>query len=114
MASYSPVFSQPFVLYTSGTPNTEFEVPENYTAVVREVDLYSGVGGDKLLVYVNAGGGGPAVTFCSIEAIGIQSCAQWTGRVVAIGGSTIVAEVGGLTTGAQFYIGGYLLRNTLS
>lgn len=114
MPSYSPVFSSQLLLWTSSTPNLSFEVPAGFTAVVRDVQAYSLAGGTGLRVFLQSGGVGPPVYVASLQAIGENVSAQWQGRVVAYAGDTINLDVAELGADDTVYVGGYLLRNTLT
>jgi hypothetical protein len=114
VASYSPVFSSQFILHNESVPNDSFEVPAGFTAVIREVDLYSVAGESTLYLFIKNSDAAPGVTFTTLTVAGINQTAQWTGRVVVPAGGSIVAETASLGTEDQFYVGGYLLRNTLT
>lgn len=112
--SYSPVFSQGFIYYSSSTPNTEFDVPVGFTAVVREIDVYTEVGGIDANAAVRSSPEAPWVYFAGLDGIAINGSAQWTGRVVVPGGGSIGLGVGQLGVNDTAYCGGYLLRNVVS
>lgn len=110
---YSPVYSTAFVQYTDSAPNLTFDVPEGYTAIVREIDLYYEASFIAAAGYVADGPGAPLNLFVYLEGEGVLGSKQWTGRVVAPGGGVI-----GITTSSEGYIvsayvGGYLLKNTV-
>jgi hypothetical protein len=113
--AYSPVYSAPFVLgnTSDGTP-PNFLVPTGFTAVIREIDLYTEAGGSKLQVGMYGAGADSVVYFAVLEAIGLNTTTQWRGHVVALADYTITPYVGGLSTNDCVYIGGYLLRNVLT
>jgi hypothetical protein len=50
----------------------------------------------------------------SLKSVEIATCAYWTGRVVVPGGGQIFILWSELGTSPQFYVGGYLIRNTLT
>lgn len=111
MPSYSPVFSQGFIYYTQSTPNTEFAVPAGFTAVVREFDVWEEAGEAVAWMGVQLSGEAPFVNVASLEPAGVNSSAQWTGRVVVPAGGNIGIAIGELGASDTAYVGGYLLRN---
>lgn len=114
MASYSPVFSQDFINWTgSGTPSL-FDVPGGFTAVVREFDIFTQLGEVVAYLAKANGPGAEYVTFATLSAFAIYASAQWTGRVVVPGGGSIQLNTGALGDEDNAYVGGYLLRNTLT
>jgi len=112
--SYSPVFSSQFISYTDAAPNTSFDVPTGFTAVVRDITAYATLAATELLVQYGNGEDAPLVSFAQLTLGGISAYAQWTGRVVVPAGGTIELDAGSLVSGLEIYVGGYLLRNTLS
>lgn len=114
MPSYSPVFSSGLIYYTGATPNTAFEVPAGFTAVVRDVSVYSGVGEVNLSLYVQLSDADPAVYVIGLNTTGANVSAHWEGRIVVGAGGTITIDIGELGYYDGAYVGGYLLRNSLS
>lgn len=114
MPSYSPVFSAPFILYTDGTPNNSFLVPEGFTAVVREVDVTTELGASAFVVYTADSEEAPGVAFVYLTTEGALQSQHWEGRVVVPGEGFIGLGQYTLGVGATAYVGGYLLRNTLT
>lgn len=111
MASYSPVFSSQFILYSDATPNSSFIVPTGFTAVVRDFTAYANVSGTLCNLLIGDSSLAPDVTVASLELVGIASYGQWIGRVVVPENGIIEIYSGSLVTGLQVYVGGYLLRN---
>lgn len=114
MPSYSPVFSAQFINYGASTPNTEFEVPSGFTAVVRDVSAFAQAGATVFDVRYQNDEDSPSIVFWGGNPIGIWVPSQWQGRVV-------VPELGIISLGVESvdesftcYVGGYLLRNTLT
>lgn len=114
MPSYSPVFSTQFIVYTDETPNESFEVPEGFTAVVRDITLWVGVGGHYATVGFGNSVDAPIAWFAYLSEVTIANTAQWQGRVVVPGGGYINLDTGGLSYEDSVYVGGYLLRNNLT
>jgi hypothetical protein len=112
--SYSPVFSAPFLIYTDAAPNYTFEVPTAYTAVIRDFNVFCEVGGVAASVYIQDSEDAPACTVAFLQAEGALSYEQWQGRVVVPGGGLINLYVSSIDLETSAYVGGYLLRNTLS
>lgn len=114
MPSYSPVFSQGFLYYTEATPNTSFDVPDGYTAVIREFDAFAGLAAVACSFSVQLSSLAPYIAIATIYVAGIAESAQWRGRVVVPGGGIINISQATLGVDCYMYLGGYLLRNTLS
>jgi len=112
--SYSPVFSAAFIQYTASTPNSEFEVPAGFTAVVRQVSAYQDIGGYDLGVFLQDDADAPTLQFVSLKDVDIATCTYWEGRIVVPETGIISILWSELGATPQFYVGGYLLRNTLS
>lgn len=111
MASYSPVFSAAFVIYTDGAPNTQFDVPAGFTAVVRDVEATTELGASAFSAYFGDSLIAPGVVFAYLTTEGALQSVHWEGRVVVPGGGFIGLGQYTLGVGATAYIGGYLLRN---
>jgi hypothetical protein len=73
--SYSPVFSAAFIQYTSATPNSTFEVPAGFTAVVRQVTAYQDIGGYDLGVFLQDSDIAPTLQFVSFNDVAIANVA---------------------------------------
>lgn len=112
--SYSPVFSTQFIVYVDAAPNLSYEVPAGFTAVVRDVTFYATIAGTLCQVTIQDSGAAPVVTVVSEELAGLGAYEQWTGRVVVPEGGFIGLVLGSLAAGINAYVGGYLLRNTLT
>lgn len=114
MPSYSPVFSTGFLFSTDDTPNQLFEIPTGFTAVVRDVTCTCLVGGVYMEAYVYAAGApeGCIFTLCTLD--GVASAFQWQGRVAIAAPGFIGFNQSAFDLGTSVYIGGYLLRNTLT
>lgn len=114
MPSYSPVYSVPFVYYTDTYPNTEFEVPAGYTAVVRQWSAYLEAGGVVVQIQLFNADGALATVFDTQTAEGIVQQLQGRGHWVAPAGYVIKFYSPSIGSGVAGYVGGYLLRNTLT
>lgn len=114
MPSYPPVYSVPFVIYTPDTPNTSFAVPEGYTAIVRDMDVYQNVG--DYIAYLGLGLSEVApIAYCvGVASSGFGNYAQWRGRIVVPGGGFVYFALSEIGSSVAGYVGGYLLRNTLT
>jgi hypothetical protein len=112
--SYSPVFSSQFILYTDPAPNTEFDVPSGFTAVIRDFTFYTSVGDTVSQLAIQDSGSAPQVVCAQLSGTGVNSYAQWQGRVVVPAGGIITLYPGEVGFDQQMYVGGYLLRNTLT
>lgn len=114
MPSYSPVFSQPFIEYTSETPNREFLVPAGFTAVVRDVEYFTEIGDTLAWMISGAEGAGFGTIFAAFNTLAIFASNHWEGRVVAPEGYLLTMTAEGIDDTFTGYCGGYLLRNTLT
>lgn len=114
MPSYSPVFSSQFIVYTDATPNTLFEVPSGFTAVVRDFTAFATASLTLVQLSISDSTGAPECTFASLNLTGLEIAQQWTGRVVVPENGFIVLTAGTLRANLQAYVGGYLLRNNLA
>jgi hypothetical protein len=88
-------------------------VPEGFTAVVRQVTSYQDIGPYDLGVFFRVSLGADSIQFVALQAVSAASTAEWQGRVVVPGGGQIFILYSALGSTPQFYVGGYLLRNTL-
>lgn len=111
MSGYSPVFSSQFIVNTQDAPNYAFEVPEGFTAVVRDVTIWTEVGAEACTVGFQNSDAAPVCWFVWLQAVGVGTSNLWQGRVVVPGGGTIVLDEGGISYTTAVYVGGYLLRN---
>lgn len=114
MPSYSPVFSQGFIYYTEAAPNQNFDVPAGFTAVVRDISVSCEAGASVFNLVTYNGDGAPGVTEVYLEVTGALVSAHWEGRIVVPGGGTIYLGQYTLGVDGAAYVGGYLLRNSLS
>lgn len=110
-SQYSPVFSSPFVQYTSASPNSSFIVPDGFTAVVRQISGNQDVGDYIVWVSIQDSIAAPQLTIWQETAVG--AFVNWAaeGRWVVPQGGVIVVHTTALGTSPSFYVGGYLLRN---
>ena len=111
--SYSPVFSAPFIQAIPATPNTSFEVPPGFTAVVRQFTLATTAGACLASLYFQDDEVAPPITIAYLETAGIGQSDAWEGRVVVPAGGFIAVYINDLSTGANVYAGGYLLQNVV-
>jgi len=112
--SYSPVFSAPLIQYTTAAPNTSFEVPEGFTAVVRQVTVLVTVGALSGGLFVADDVDAPPLWLDYWNELGVLAIHHQEGRWVCPGGSTLFIVLSELSYLASCYVGGYLLRNSLS
>lgn len=114
MPSFSPVFSAPLIEYTPSTPNTQFEVPPGFTAVVRQVSCFQDIGGWILTILFQDSMAAPALTVVQLGASVFLNYAAQEGRWVIGEGGIITASLDSLGSATSIYVGGYLLRNVLT
>jgi hypothetical protein len=112
--SYSNVFSVPFIEYADSAPNYTFDVPEGFTAVIRDIHAFCQVGGVSYAVVTQNTGGAPLI-YCHYATLtGLFSEDHWEGRHVVPGGGSATLEITSVDLLTTVYVGGYLLRNTLA
>jgi hypothetical protein len=111
VANYSPVFSAAFIVQQPSASNTHFEVPPGFTAVVRDFTVACLYGGTLTSLYIQDSSVAPAVTIAYLEVAGVGQSAQWQGRIVVPENGFISVYIADLSSGANTYVGGYLLRN---
>lgn len=114
MPSYSPVYSAPFINYTPSTPNNAFEVPTGFTAVVRQISVAQEIAISYAYLDFQDSGAAPSYTVWLGEPAGIPTYVAQEGRWVLNEGGIMTLSVVTLGTATSIYVGGYLLRNTLS
>jgi hypothetical protein len=106
-----PVWSTQFIVYTESTPNTQFDVPAGYTAVIRQLTFFASVAGMGWEFAINNTLGAPLCIIAGNADLGLQVADQVEGRWVVPEGGTMELFFSGLSSGANFYAGGYLLPN---
>ena len=111
--AYSPVYSAQFINYTDSSPNTLFDVPSGYTAVVRDIGFWCGGGESLIVVYFGNSPLAPEVTIAGTTQFGVNTLYHWSGRCVVPGGGVIGLYQQTLGVGATAYVHGYLLANTI-
>lgn len=114
MPSYSPVFSAAFIEYTPETRGNTFLVPAGFTAVVRECSCFQDIGAFLYTVDIQNDLAAPALTVFAVVQTGVVNYVRGEGRWVVPGGGQITAEVDTYGDDCNMYVGGYLLRNSLS
>lgn len=114
MPSYSPVFSAAFITYTPSTPNNSFEVPTGYTAVVRQISCAQNIGGWYFELIFQDSTEAPGYTVALAESADVINYATLEGRWVLGSGGVMTLDLSELGSAVSAYVGGYLLRNTLS
>lgn len=104
-----PVYSQQFLAYTDSSPETEFEVPSGYVAVIRQCTAVVTAALTFCQVGIQDSGAAPVCYVWSVELAGLLVSAAFEGRVVVPAGGIISINLGSLSAGASVYVGGYLL-----
>jgi hypothetical protein len=112
--SYSPVYSAAFVEYTDASPNTSFEVPSGYTAIVRQFSVYAELAAVNVQLASQDSETGTYVVLAAAVLASFPAQQQLYGRWVVPEGLTIALLGGEVGTGLNVYIGGYLLTNVVS
>jgi hypothetical protein len=111
VASYSPVYSAQFLVYTDSTPNTSYDVPAGMTAVIRDYTHQTNFGVANSQLAIGNSLEAPACVVAELAPDGEGAYAQWTGRIVVPGGGFIELFISSIDVGNSLYVGGYLLRN---
>lgn len=114
MPSYSPVFSSQFILYTDAAPNYVFDVPAGFTAVVRDFSAFTELGGLVTALNIQDSEAAPAIVCCYLGGFGAPEYQHIEGRWVVPGGGIMTLYVSSVSLATSVYVGGYLLRNTLT
>jgi len=112
--SYSPVFSSQFIVYTSETPNLSYLVPTGFTAVVRDMEVTQNIGSFFTTVGFQNSPEAPECYCVTVEAVGAANSASWHGRIVVPAGGLVLVNFSEVGDFPFCYVGGYLLRNTLT
>lgn len=106
-----PVYSAQFIVYTPETPNTSFEVPAGYTAVVRDAQCTQNIGGFQWNLYFQNSEAAPACFFQVLTDVGVYETATFRGRIVVPAGGIITSQLSSVGSGCWVYVGGYLLTD---
>lgn len=101
------------VQYTSSTPNSSFEVPAGYTAVVRQWSCYQDIGGFIFYVVIYDSEDAPGITVVGAAQTGVVNFVSGEGRWVVPAGGFVNIGFSELGDNVQAYVGGYLLTNVL-
>lgn len=113
MASYNPVFSSQFILGSSTDGYPSFDVPDGYTAVVRDFSIWAPAAIAFVLLEIQNSGAAAAITAAALQIAAFAGYSQWQGRVVVPGGGIISITRTSVGDSPDVYVGGYLLANTL-
>jgi hypothetical protein len=106
-----PVFSSQFIVYTDAAPNTSYEVPDGFVAVIRDFTLFTSIGATGAQLSIQNSATASSCVVAWLAAAGLEDYHQWTGRVVVPSGGFITLDVVSAGEGANSYVGGYLLRS---
>jgi hypothetical protein len=112
--AFSPVYSAAFIEYTPETPNQQFLVPPGFTAVVRQCSCYQNIGAFLFYCEIQNSEDAPALVFFAGHQEGDVNYVSGQGRWVCPENGVITAAVDTIGTTISMYVGGYLLRNTLT
>lgn len=107
-----PVYSAQFINYSGSTPNTQYEVPAGFTAVVREIDYTVAAADTALGVYFANSPDAPTIWIDARTIAAVLQSEQWTGRVVVPAGGLITLDAIDVGDTVTVYVGGYLLGNS--
>lgn len=107
-----PVFSSAFIEYTPSTPNTSFEVPEGFVAVVRQISAAQDIGDWLLQVAISNSLAAPELVIAILAQVGDVNYVAQEGRWVVPPGGTVDVALSAIGSSTWIYVGGYLLRDT--
>lgn len=110
--TYNPVYSTGFIYFIDATPNTLFDVPEGYTADVRQFLVTTEAAVGSVALQVANGAGAPYITCVYLNVGGGVQSESWEGRIVVPGGGSIQIIGAALGLTLCVYVGGYLLTNS--
>jgi len=108
---YPGVYSTVFIEYTDATPNTQFEVPSGYVAVVRQFSIWATLAEVNVTLVNQNPATGNYVVLAGVITAGFPAGEQQSGRWVVPPGNIIALLGGAVGTGLNAYIGGYLLAS---
>lgn len=105
------VYSQAFIEYTHETPNNVFDVPEGFTAVIRQISTFQEIGGYSFQVVIQNSDEAPGLYIWSITGVSALESQATEGRWVVPSEGVIQVLASTVGSTPSFYVGGYLLRN---
>lgn len=82
--------------------------------MVRDFSMWTAEGAAIAQLLVQNSGAAPAITMAAVSTLGVATYDQWQGRVVVPAGGILSVTISELSSGPDVYVGGYLLRNTLT
>lgn len=106
-----PVYSAQFILASDVSALPSFEVPDGYTAVIRDFTLYSSLGAAGAYLIIQNTVSAPQIVVAVIKLTGVEESGLFQGRIVVPEHGIISLETDTLGSGAEIYVGGYLLLN---
>jgi len=112
--SYSPVYSSQFIVHTGTAPNSQFEVPAGFTAVIRQITVASFAAAVEWDVTIQNDASAPACAIAVGTLAAIAEATQQQLHVVVPAAGFIIFN--NLTVGdnCNAYVGGYLLTNVVA
>lgn len=105
------VYSQQFILYGPETGATAFDVPEGFTAVVRELSVYQEIGAYDVSFTINDSPEAPLTVVWSAHDVGVLTQQNIHGRWVVPETGSMEFFLSAYGDQVALYAGGYLLRN---
>lgn len=108
------VYSSQLISYSATTPNQQFDVPDGFTCIVRDIDAYQNVGAWILTLSYGNSLVAPAITVVALQADGVVNYNQWRGRIVVPAGGFVRIDANVFDTSLGVYVGGYLLADAAS
>lgn len=109
-----PVYSSPFIQYTSETPNDQYEVPSGFTAVIRQISIAQPDLATGWWVYIQDSPEAPGLTIATGELSGFMNYGAAEGRWVVPEGGIITVNLESLGSTPSCYVGGYLLTGSIA
>jgi hypothetical protein len=111
--AFSPVYSAAFIQYTHDEPNAQFEVPANFTAVIRQISIIQDIGAYEANVFIQDSIEAEGLAIFTATDVGALTQLQQEGRWVCPAGGFITLGLSSVGDTPSAYVGGYLLRNAL-
>lgn len=108
------VYSTPFIQYTDATPNDAYQVPPNFTAVIRQISVLQTAGAFSWFVYIGDSSEAVGLKIASGESAGFYNSDAAEGRWVVPENGYITINVSTVLSGLNLYVGGYLLNGNIA
>jgi hypothetical protein len=108
----APVYSVPLVQSAPGAVNLSFEIPEGYTAVIRQISLSVTVATGIIAVNIQDSDEAPQIAIHQTAFTDVYASQHTEGRWVVPENGIISIYIESEGVDVYAYIGGYLLGNS--